>query len=283
MTLKKVKRSYPLWTELPYAGENRPPTNPVEQFAGQWRTYYIRRNPNKGFETLDGCPIKLAVRNPNTIDWCKQLGMVHHVLDNLTERQIIIAKYWGGGPPSKQWIPIVEQLIDTYGVEAPRASRILAAFYAGLNDALVATWYVKYKWLVARPNQFDEDLATVICTPRHPSYTSGHGAVAGAAEVILSYFFPAESKRIHELAEEDALSRLYGGIHFPIDNEQGLRLGRQIGSIVVNELQKDSSARGPVDVPYREFKNAELMPPYEQACISDSDQMCDSLVMDTSC
>ncbi|WP_180956550.1 hypothetical protein [Bacillus canaveralius] len=32
MTLKKVKRSYPLWTELPYAGENRPPTNPVEQF-----------------------------------------------------------------------------------------------------------------------------------------------------------------------------------------------------------------------------------------------------------
>ncbi|PLR78516.1 chloroperoxidase [Bacillus sp. V3-13] len=281
--MKNKKRNYPLWTELPYAGECRPPTDPVEPFAGQWRTYYIRKDKDNGFKTLDGCPIKLAVQNPNTIDWCEQLRIVHRVLDNLTERQIIIAKYWGAGPPSMQWIPIVEGLISTYGVEAPRAARILAAFYAGLNDALVATWYVKYKWLVARPNQFDAELATVICTPRHPSYTSGHGAVAGAAEVILSYFFPAESKRIHELAEEDAMSRLYAGIHFPADNEQGLRLGRQIGKIVVNELKKDRSTQGPVDVPYREFRNADLTPPYEQAFRSDSDQMCESLVMDTSC
>ncbi|WP_407928581.1 phosphatase PAP2 family protein [Alkalihalobacterium elongatum] len=56
-----------------------------------------------------------------------------------------------------------------------------------------------------------------MCTPKHPAYPSGHATVSGAAAVILSYFFPAESRKIHDIAEEAALSRLYGGIHFPIE------------------------------------------------------------------
>jgi hypothetical protein len=31
------------------------------------------------------------------------------------------------------------------------------------------------------------------------------------------------------MAEEAALSRLYGGIHYRFDNEVGLRIGREIG------------------------------------------------------
>jgi hypothetical protein len=281
--MEKIERNYSLWTELPYAGESGRPRIGVEPFAGSWKTYFLRNNRDKhGFETLDGRTIKLEIRDPNTINWYQQLKLVQQTIANLTEREITIAKYWAAGPPSKQWLPIADILINTYGVEAPRAARVLGALFAGINDALVVCWYLKYKWLVARPNQLDPTFATVICTPKHPSYPSGHATASGAAEIILSYFFPAEQRRLRQLAEEDAQSRLYAGVHYPVDNSEGLRLGRQIGRIVVNELRKelDSNGRG-VDIPYREFLNARLIPPpYEQAIPFEFDQTCESLVLD---
>lgn len=37
--------------------------------------------------------------------------------------------------------------------------------------------------------------------------------------------------------EESAQSRLYAGVHFKVDNDQGLRLGRQIGDIIVKLVE----------------------------------------------
>ncbi|WP_216827642.1 phosphatase PAP2 family protein [Alkalihalobacterium elongatum] len=62
-------------------------------------------------------------------------------------------KYWGSGPPTKQWLPIADRMIDSYIVPAPRAARILSALFTGLNDAFILTWDIKYKLNVARPNQ----------------------------------------------------------------------------------------------------------------------------------
>ncbi|KGP92223.1 chloroperoxidase [Pontibacillus chungwhensis BH030062] len=274
------KHGYELWTELPYAGENHPPLNPETPYSESWSTYYVERNNEGGFSTTDGKPIVLDIRHPNTINWDAQLNRVKRTLAELTPEEEDIAYYWSRGPATKQWTPIADILIDTYGVEAPRAGRILAALQAGINDAFVVAWHLKFKWLVARPNQLDHELVTFICTPRHPSYPSGHAAVAGAAEVILGYFFPAEKRRLRELAEECATSRLYAGVHFPIDNDEGLRLGRQIGQIVVNELQQDYDSEGDsVDIHYRQSRGAKLLPPpYKQAIPFDFNAPCDSLI-----
>jgi hypothetical protein len=35
------------------------------------------------------------------------------------------------------------------------------------------------------------------------------------------------------MAEEAAISRLYGGIHYQSDNEVGLKLGRRVGQVAV--------------------------------------------------
>lgn len=275
-----MKTDYPLWTKLPYAGEKEPPKNPEELFAGSWKLFYVRRSKNR-FVTPLGKKIKLNVKNPNTIDWKQQLTTVQQTLKNITSQQIQIARYWAEGPPTKQWTPIIDRLIDTYGVTVPRAGRILAAVQAGINDTLILTWHVKYKTLVARPNQFDQQLATIVCTPRHPSYVSGHAAAAGAAAILLSYFFPGESKRIIELAKEAALSRLYAGVHFPVDNEEGLKLGKQIGQIAVFQLKNQRNSQNkPIDVPYTENRNARLMPPpYRQAIPYHDQHKCESLVL----
>lgn len=282
--MSRSKKDYLRWSDIPYAGENQPPLDPETPLSGSWSTYFIERDKEEGFKRLDGSPISLDVQHPRMIDWDEQLKLVKRTLTNLNDNQRAIAKYWGTGPATKQWTPIADRLIDAYGVEAPRAARILAALYSGLNDAFVVTWYLKFKWQVARPNQYDRSLVTEICTPRHPTYTSGHAGVAGAAEVILSYFFPAKRREINRLAEEAAASRLYGGVHFPVDNEEGLRLGRQIGHIVVNQLKEERNSKGKlIDVPYRHRNDANLRPPpYEQAIPFDFKDKCQSLVADHS-
>ncbi|RDY70959.1 phosphatase PAP2 family protein [Halobacillus sp. SY10] len=280
-----LNQPYPYWTDLPYAGESRPPsTNEGVEFeAGKWKTYFIEHSRRHGFKTLDGTPIRLAIKDPKTIDWPRELKVVKETLAHLTADQRKIAVYWGEGPASKQWVPIVDRLIDTYGVEAPRAARILGAVFSGMNDAFVVCWSLKYRWLVPRPNQLDPQLRTVICTPKHPSYPSGHATISGAAEIILSYFFPAERRKLRELAEEDARSRLYAGVHFPVDNDEGLRLGRQIGHIVVEELKKDYVEGRRLDQPFTEYRNADIYPSdYRQAIPFRFDQKCGSLLLDST-
>ncbi|MEC1070287.1 vanadium-dependent haloperoxidase, partial [Priestia megaterium] len=111
---------------------------------------------------------------------------------------------------------------------------------AAINDTFVITWFLKYLWDVARPNQYGRNLSTVLITPRFPSYPSAHATIAGCSEILLSYLFPSESARIKNLMKESAQSRLYAGVHFKVDNDEGLRLGRQIGETVVKLMRSQN-------------------------------------------
>lgn len=275
-----MNANYRLWTCWPYAGETKPPTNPVERAAGSWPLYYLKRGQRGNFTDLWGNQIKLYLKNPNYVDWYEQLKKVQETAADLTSYQSTIASYWGTGVATKQWTPIIDRLIDTYNISPPKAARVLAAVQTGINDVLVITWYLKYKWMVARPNQYDHDLASILCTPRFPTYPSGHSAVAGCAEIILGYFFSPEKPRLKELAEECAISRLYAGVHFPVDNSEGLRLGRQIGYLAVYVLKNQKIAiNKPVDTPILQNLHADLQPPpYKQAIPYNFSSRCQSKV-----
>jgi hypothetical protein len=278
-----MEGSYRRWTDLPYAGEKEPPSNPEEPLAGSWSTHYIQLDQEGHVRDRQGNLIDLGLRHPDAIDWEQELRAVQQALQNLTEKQRRRAVYWGTGVPTKQITPVIDRLIDTYGITAARAARIITAVHAGINDTLVVTWFYKFLWNVARPNQLDQRLATLLCTPRHPSYVAGHASVAGCAETVLAYFFPGESARLHQLAEECALSRLYAGVHFPADNEEGLRLGRTIGRIVADTLQGETDSEGnPIDVPIHENRKAKLQPPpYKQAIPFRFKGRCQSKLMET--
>lgn len=239
----------------------------LEPQAGSWPMFYFKKNKWGQITDLNGRQVPIRIRNPFSIDFRgKELQIVQQFNKNLTKRQRVIAQYWGFQPPTKQWTPIIDRLIDTYDLAPPRAARVLGVVQAGINDALVITWLLKYRWDVARPNQLDQNLKTVIPTPQFPAYPSGHAAVSGVAEVILKYFFPAEAKRLNSLAEEDAISRLYAGVHFQVDNTEGLRLGRQLGHHIVRILRKQRDSKGKrVDTPFVRSRNAVLPPPpYKQ-------------------
>ena len=62
-------------------------------------------------------------------------------------------------------------------------------------------------------------------TPGFPAYVSGHASVSAAAAEVLSIRLPDAGQDWPTHAEEAAMSRLYGGIHYPMANENGLAQG----------------------------------------------------------
>ena len=285
--------NYPRWSRLPYTGESTPPNNPEEPLAGSWPLIFLKRDGKGWFTGPLGDSIP-QVKDPNTIDWKSQLKVVQETLANLTVEQQIIADYWGTGQATKQITPIIDRLIDTYtifkvgippeSISQPRSARVLALTQAAIQDAVIVCWFVKFKYDVARPNQQDHNLPTYLCTPRHPSYISGHAVIAGVAAEVLSYFFPAERDRLNELAEEDAISRVYAGVHFPIDSSEGLKLGRAIGRSLIKYFKTQVDADGnPVDQPFTDNRNADIPPgcyPYEQAIPFDFAEECQSTTLE---
>lgn len=275
-----MDNNYLRWSEEGYAGESTPPTNPVTPSAGDWSLAYLKRDKDGDFIGPNGLKLQLPITHPDRIDFEKELKIVQRTLRNLTPIQKKIGVFYGTGVPTKQWTPVIDRLIDSYGVSPVYAARIISAVQAAVNDTMIVVWDLKYKWDTARPNQYDHKMKTILCTPRFPTYPSGHASMSGCSEVILSYFFPREEYKLQKFSEEDAVSRLYAGVHFPIDNNEGLKLGRYIGNVVVNHLKSQRNKYGkPIDTPYREYRDADFFSEkFNQFIPYDFRDECSSLV-----
>lgn len=58
----------------------------------------------------------------------------------------------------------------------------------------------------------------------------------------MGEFFPTERAYFATQAEEAAVSRLYAGIHFRHDNDQGLAVGRMIGERAIARMRRGGTA-----------------------------------------
>ncbi|MFG6115781.1 vanadium-dependent haloperoxidase [Halobacillus sp. MO56] len=233
-----MRTTYRRWSAYPYQGEQNPPT-PYPS-AAYYPMFFISRGENNSFLDPLGNQIKWEIKNPSEINWDSELLLVEQTLSRLTPQQIQIANYWGNSETTENMTPIIFHLAKKYRLGSPYIARILAYFHAGINDSFVISWYLKYLWDVARPNQYGRNITPILPTPRFPAYPSAHATVAGCADAILRYVFPADATDIKNTMEQCAMSRLYAGVHFKVDNDEGLRLGRQIGGIVANVLKRQN-------------------------------------------
>ena len=100
----------------------------------------------------------------------------------------------------------------------------------------------------------DEQWTPVLQTPPFPEYTSGHSVVSGAASIVMNeiygdkFYFEDNTEvpyglpvrnfdSFNEAAEEAAISRLYGGIHYIPAIEVGLEQGRKVGEYVIENIK----------------------------------------------
>ena len=136
----------------------------------------------------------------------------------------------------------------------------------GLMDGFIGCWHEKYHSNRIRPETairqtVDPNWQPLLQTPPFPEYLSGHSVISSASAEILTHFFgndflytdsvevsyglpPRHFTSFQQAANEAAISRFYGGIHFMDAIENGLVVGRQIGKQVITRLNGELPVTG---------------------------------------
>jgi hypothetical protein len=162
------------------------------------------------------------------------LAEVRRVADARTPQQDSLARFWalpaGTYTAPGYWNDEATRLTTRHQMRERDATHLLALMNMAGLDAIVASHDAKFAYWLLRPSQADPAIRLAVGLPNFPSYPSNHATLSAAMTVVLGDRFPAEKRRLDALADEAAMSRLYGGIHFRFDSDAGLRLGRQVGA-----------------------------------------------------
>jgi membrane-associated phospholipid phosphatase len=178
-------------------------------------------------------------------EFAAAVAEVRRFADTRTPGQLRFALFWADGAgtvtPPGHWNVIAADLIERYRLDERRAAHALALLNMAQMDAGIACWDAKYVYWLIRPSQVDPGIRLAVPLPNFPSYVSGHAAFSGAAAEVLAALFPAERRRLRAMAEEAAMSRLYGGIHYRFDSDRGLELGRKIAGLALARHRAETS------------------------------------------
>jgi PAP2 superfamily len=182
---------------------------------------------------------------------------VYDTSRTLTDDQRLIARFWSDDPmltptPAGHWIAILLQIAERDALPVEVISSTLAKLGVAQADAFISCWATKFRYNLLRPvtyikRHIDPAWEPLLITPPFPEYTSGHSTQSGAASTVLTAVFGDgfafdDETHVDEglpvrtfpsftaAAEEAAISRLYGGIHFRFGNEMGLAQGRAVGA-----------------------------------------------------
>jgi PAP2 superfamily len=205
--------------------QNQPPIRP--------RWAYVR--PLAVRNIADFVPPRPSL-DPNALD--SALDEVRRASSNATAQERELVYTWADGAgtstPPGHWNAIAAGLITESGLAEISTARTLALLNIALMDAGIACWRTKYTYWMVRPNQLDSKINPLIPVPNFPSYTSGHSAFSAAAAAVLGLIFPKKKDLLRRMAKQAGLSRLYAGIHFGFDVDDGLLQGERIANAAID-------------------------------------------------
>jgi membrane-associated phospholipid phosphatase len=203
---------------------------PVAPMAGTWQTWVMTSNDQ--FRPAPppeyGSPA-----------WQAELETVQDIAANRSFEQERAAIWWGSNSPWELHNGWVWDLIQRDGLDSPHAARIVTDMYVAMADAMLAIWDAKYTWWTARPITEDPTLQTVLPSPPYPSYPSGYSGAMGSGSTVVGHYFPESADEMSDRAWEAAASRGWAGIHYVIDDDTGLTMGRQVGRLVCSLARTD--------------------------------------------
>ncbi len=220
-------------------------------------------------------PPPVAYSKDSTSAFYKLMLEVYEAKNNITKEQLAIANFWDCNPfavdysghmaiglkkisPAGHWMGITSIACKKADISLDSAILIHSMVALTLHDAFISCWQEKYFSDRIRPESainilIDPSWRPVLQTPPFPEYTSGHSVASSSVAVVLTYLLgdnfnfldtsemyfgiPArEFKSFYQAAEEAAISRLYGGIHFRDACENGVVQGKQIGQFILSNM-----------------------------------------------
>jgi hypothetical protein len=214
-----------------------PPSAPAGAGFGQARTYLLRTSNQ--FRPAPPPAFGSAA-------FTTALEEVRTYSDNRTPVQDSIAKFWhlppGTYAPPGYWNEDATKMAVRFRLSEMQTAHVLALMNMVMYDALLASHEAKYTYWLLRPSQADNAITVSVGLPNFPAYPSNHAAISAGAARILARAFPAERTRLEARAEEAALSRVLGGIHYRFDGETGLALGRAVAAwAIVHDVKGHES------------------------------------------
>ena len=184
---------------------------------------------------------------------------------------------WGVTPPG-HFIYLGIQLLQHENLSFIEHAKNFALIGMTQCDASISAWDSKYHHDVARPEsairqraeQFgnsdprvvsDPNWRSFIPTPPFPTYTSGHSTFGAAGAELISLIRGSDKiilvgqspdlviwpqlrgvtrtwDSLSQIADENGLSRLYGGVHWELDHTQAMEAGRNIAHQAYNNMFK---------------------------------------------
>ena len=209
-------------------------------------------------------------------DFFRQVEEVYRTGVELTPEQRAIAAFWDCNPyvmhvqghamfatkkitPGGHWMGIVGLTSREAGADMMRTAAAYARTAIAVADGFISAWEAKYAYELVRPETvinatIDEEWQPLLQTPPFPEYTSAHSVISNAAAAVLTDEFgapfalvdstevpfglpPRAYTSFTQAAEEAAISRMYGGIHYRMAIESGIEPGRRVGEEVVRRVR----------------------------------------------
>ncbi len=205
----------------------------------------------------------------------KSVREVYTIDRNLTEEQMMIARYWDDNPlvmmhsghlmfgnkkitPGGHWMGICAIASKMSNADPVRTAGAYAMTAIALYDGFISCWDEKYRSSYIRPvtiinDTFDPTWMPYLQTPPFPEYPSGHSTITAAAATVLTSIYgenfafqdtsdlryigmQRHFNSFHEAAAEASISRVYGGIHYRFSVDVGASMGLQLGEFIKRRI-----------------------------------------------
>jgi len=207
-----------------WSSRAQPPRPPLGPRLGEMRPFFL---------TTGGdfrAPAPPAFGSP---EFRAAVAEVRSISDRRTPEQLRIAQYWEnltGSFAAGLWNDVARSAISSHGLTEPHSARVLALMHMAAVDATIACHESKYTYWVPRPTQVDPDIRLAIGVPNHPSYPSNHACISGTNGLILDSQFPDQRGRFFAMGRQAGESRIYAGIHYRFDVDDGLAIARKVAA-----------------------------------------------------
>lgn len=207
-------------------------------------------------------PLPFSYSEDSSSEFYAAAKEVYDVGKALTPEQKAIANFWAdvggvgvGYPGPGHIISIITGVLEVQGVKLGQAAEIYAKTGIAFKDAFFRVWRVKYHHNLVRPvtyisQHIDSTWQSFLITPPYPEFISGLAGIYTPVMRVLSREFgdipvtdktyvwngsaPRQYSSFTELAEEAAISRLYGGIHYRVTQDLTLEIGQKFGDEIAD-------------------------------------------------
>jgi membrane-associated phospholipid phosphatase len=245
----------------------------LDEKAGTWKTYLLKKPEDPGLNL----PTLISSK-----DYKVESLALLKMMDTLSQADKDNIAYWSAGA-ALRWNEIARELIAKYNIdtkvnedgkypianpllpnEYPQfpnanslyASRVLAYLSVAQYDALVSTWYYKYK--SNRPNPWiaNTDIKPLLEKTDLPSFPSEDAALAAVSYKILVKMFPGEVEFLTKKATDAVSYRLKAGMNVNSDLKMGAFIGDFVSTKMLDYANLDGMAEANKQTVLAEQKTA---------------------------